>query len=43
LKLIFQADHTFSSGEHKRELYEATLDWLNRHEQRKEDWAHWEI
>jgi pimeloyl-ACP methyl ester carboxylesterase len=43
LKLIFQADHTFSSGEHQRELYEATLDWLNRHEQRKEDWAHWEI
>jgi hypothetical protein len=40
---IFQADHTYSSGESKRELYDKTLNWLNYSEKRKREWHNWEI
>jgi pimeloyl-ACP methyl ester carboxylesterase len=41
--IIFQADHTFTMGIHKVELYESTLEWLGSHEQRQLDWQHWSI
>lgn len=43
LELIFQADHTYSSGESKRELYDKTLQWLGYNEKRKREWHNWEI
>jgi len=41
--IIFQADHTFSNGEHKKELFQATADWLSSLEQRQQEWLHWSI
>lgn len=43
MESIFQADHTYSSGESKRELYDKTLNWLQYAEKRKRDWHNWEI
>lgn len=43
MESIFQADHTYSSGESKRELYDKTLNWLKYIENRKRDWHNWEI
>jgi len=42
-KILFQADHTYSDGEHKAELYQSTIDWLLSHEKRQQDWQHWSI
>ncbi|MDG0792492.1 alpha/beta fold hydrolase [Cohnella ginsengisoli] len=41
--IIFQADHTYSKGEHKEQLFKATGDWLGGYEQRQRDWQHWSI
>ncbi|MBB6670164.1 alpha/beta hydrolase family protein [Cohnella nanjingensis] len=41
--IVFQADHTYSQGEHKKELFKATADWLGGFEQRQRDWQHWSI
>ena len=41
--IIFQADHTFSRGEYKKELFKATTDWIASYEQRQTDWQHWSI
>lgn len=41
--ILFQADHTYTQGQHKQELYESTLEWLNSHEKRQQDWQHWSI
>jgi len=41
--ILFQADHTYSKGEHKAELYQSTTDWLASHEKRQQDWQHWSI
>ncbi|MBB6731212.1 alpha/beta hydrolase [Cohnella zeiphila] len=41
--VLFQADHTYSSGEHKKELLQATADWLTGYEQRQQEWHHWSI
>ncbi|THF78789.1 alpha/beta hydrolase [Cohnella fermenti] len=41
--VIFQADHTFTRGEYKKELFRATTDWLAGYEQRQSDWQHWSI
>jgi dipeptidyl aminopeptidase/acylaminoacyl peptidase len=41
--IIFQADHTYSKGMHKAELYQTTLEWLATHEKRQQDWQHWSI
>ncbi|MDF2660132.1 MAG: permease [Paenibacillus sp.] len=43
MELIFQADHTYSTGESKRELYDKTLHWLTYNEKRKREWHNWEI
>jgi dipeptidyl aminopeptidase/acylaminoacyl peptidase len=41
--ILFQADHTYSHGHHKEELYRSTTDWLTGHEKRQQDWQHWSI
>ncbi|GIO14444.1 alpha/beta hydrolase [Cohnella xylanilytica] len=41
--IVFQADHTFTRGEHKKELFKATADWLGGYEQRQQEWHHWSI
>lgn len=41
--VIFQANHTFSNGEHKKELFKATADWLGGFEQRQQEWLNWSI
>jgi pimeloyl-ACP methyl ester carboxylesterase len=41
--IIFQADHTYSNGVHKAELYKSTVEWLGSHEKRQQDWQHWSI
>ncbi|WP_019006566.1 alpha/beta hydrolase [Cohnella laeviribosi] len=41
--IIFQADHTYSNGKHKKELFQATADWLGGYEQRQQEWHHWSI
>ncbi|CAM3665400.1 alpha/beta fold hydrolase [Cohnella lubricantis] len=41
--VIFQANHTYSNGEHKRELFKATAEWLGGLEQRQQEWLHWSI
>ncbi len=41
--ILFQADHTYTKGEHKAELFKATADWLNAYEDRQQDWHHWSI
>lgn len=41
--IIFQADHTFTKGIHKEDLYQSTLAWLGSHEKRQQDWQHWSI
>lgn len=43
MELIFQADHTYSSGESKRELYDKTVRWLESIEKRKREWHSWYI
>lgn len=43
MELIFQADHTYSSGESKRDLYDKTVQWLVGNEKRKREWHNWEI
>ena len=42
-EIVFQADHTYSSGEHREQVYTATLNWLRKWEKRQEQWAHWSI
>lgn len=42
-EIVFQADHTYSSGEHREKLFDCTLQWLKRWEQRQEEWANWSI
>jgi uncharacterized protein len=41
--MVFQADHTYSRGDHKAELIQSTADWLGAHEERQRDWHHWSI
>lgn len=41
--VIFQADHTYSHGEHRRELIEATAAWLAEGDERQQEWLHWSI
>lgn len=42
-EIIFQADHTYSIGEHREQVYLTTLDWLRKWEKKQEQWAHWTI
>ncbi|MCD9024602.1 alpha/beta hydrolase family protein [Cohnella silvisoli] len=41
--ILFQADHTYTQGVHKAELYQSTSEWLASHEKRQRDWQHWSI
>lgn len=42
-EIIFQADHTYSSGPQRSQLLTKTRTWLNELETAKEDWQHWMI
>ncbi|MGF7047599.1 pimeloyl-ACP methyl ester carboxylesterase [Paenibacillus sp. DS2015] len=42
-EVIFQADHTFSSGAHRKQLLHRTKEWLNQQENIQQDWQHWMI
>ena len=42
-EIVFQADHTYSNGEHREQLYDKTLEWLRQWEYRQEKWTHWTI
>lgn len=42
-EIIFQADHTFSSGPHRKQLMDHTKQWLNQQENVQQEWQHWMI
>lgn len=42
-EVIFQADHTFSSGQAKEQLLGKTRDWLLQLDKSKKDWNDWTI
>lgn len=42
-EIIFQADHTYSSGEARDQLIRKTLDWLGGLEAAQTDWQNWMI
>jgi hypothetical protein len=41
--VILQADHTYSRGEHRNELFRETADWLRGYEKRHQEWYDWSI
>ncbi|AOZ93591.1 alpha/beta hydrolase [Paenibacillus crassostreae] len=42
-EIIFQANHTFSSGLHQEQLLHKTKHWLNEQEDIQQDWQNWMI
>ncbi|MDP4095764.1 alpha/beta hydrolase [Paenibacillus sp. P96] len=42
-EIIFQADHTYSSGAERARLMERTLEWLDERERIEKEWQHWMI
>ncbi|MET3548238.1 pimeloyl-ACP methyl ester carboxylesterase [Paenibacillus favisporus] len=42
-EIIFQADHTYSSGPHRRQVIHCTKEWLNDQEAVQQEWQHWMI
>lgn len=42
-EIIFQADHTYSSGETRDPLIRKTREWLSGREAEQNDWKHWMI
>lgn len=42
-EMIFQAGHTYSSSEHRRQLIASTLNWLEMQEAAQTEWQHWMI
>lgn len=42
-EIIFQADHTFSTGSHRKQLLHRTKEWLNEQESFQQDWQNWMI
>lgn len=42
-EIIFQADHTYSNGSHRRELLDKTRQWLTERNVAQTDWQHWMI
>ncbi|GIQ69530.1 alpha/beta fold hydrolase [Xylanibacillus composti] len=42
-EIIFQADHTYSTGEHAMQAIDKTADWLEGMERKKEEWNGWMI
>ncbi|KWX73491.1 alpha/beta hydrolase family protein [Paenibacillus jilunlii] len=42
-EVIFQADHTFSSGPAQAQVLKRTKDWMNQQEHIQEEWQNWMI
>ncbi|WP_025693158.1 alpha/beta hydrolase family protein [Paenibacillus zanthoxyli] len=42
-EIIFQADHTFSSGPAQQQLLKRTKEWMNEQERMQEEWQNWMI
>ncbi|AKG33223.1 alpha/beta hydrolase family protein [Paenibacillus durus] len=42
-EIIFQADHTFSSGPAQQLLLKRTKEWMNEQERVQEEWQNWMI
>ncbi|OKP97003.1 S9 family peptidase [Paenibacillus sp. P46E] len=42
-EVIFQGDHTFSSGPAQAQLLKRTKDWMNQQEHVQEEWQNWMI
>ncbi|MDO7907553.1 alpha/beta fold hydrolase [Paenibacillus sp. JX-17] len=42
-EIVFQGDHTFSSGKERAELLKSTRRWLVDREREEKDWQHWMI
>lgn len=42
-EIIFQANHTYSSGTHQTQLIARTKNWLRELEEKQSDWQHWMI
>lgn len=42
-EIIFQANHTFSTGEHQQQLIRKTKEWLGGLEAAQADWQNWMI
>ncbi|BCG57295.1 alpha/beta hydrolase family protein [Paenibacillus sp. URB8-2] len=42
-EIIFQANHTFSSGDAQSQVIGATREWMNRQEQIQQEWQNWMI
>lgn len=42
-EIIFQADHTYSSGPHRKQLLHRTKEWLNDQANIRQEWQHWMI
>ncbi|OAB44634.1 alpha/beta hydrolase [Paenibacillus antarcticus] len=42
-EIIFQADHTYSSGPHREQLLHRTKEWLNEQERTQHEWQNWMI
>ncbi|MGG6313022.1 alpha/beta hydrolase family protein [Paenibacillus macerans] len=42
-EIVFQGNHTFSSGEHQRQLISKTREWLGGLEAAQTDWQNWMI
>ncbi|KGE19422.1 alpha/beta hydrolase family protein [Paenibacillus wynnii] len=42
-EIIFQADHTFSSGPAQEQVLKRTIDWMNQQEHIQQEWQNWMI
>lgn len=42
-EIIFQADHTYSSGPERAQLIQRTVEWLDERERLEKEWQHWMI
>lgn len=42
-EIIFQGNHTFSSGPVQEQLFRRTREWLNEREQVQQEWQNWMI
>lgn len=42
-EIIFQGNHTYSSGSHCGQLIHRTKEWLNEQKTLQQDWQHWMI
>jgi pimeloyl-ACP methyl ester carboxylesterase len=42
-EIIFQGDHTFSSGPAQEQVLKRTREWMNQQEHLQEEWQNWMI